>query len=251
MEKIFQDKVAIITGGASGIGRSTAIAFASRGAKVVIADMQDGRETLELVKKAGGEGVYIRCDVSQDSEVKSMVEKTIQTYGRLDFGINNAGTEGVQTPLQDLSEKDWDKTININLKGIWLCMKYEIPHILLQGKGAIVNTASIAGVVGFANMAAYVSSKHGVVGLTKVAALELAKTGIRVNAVCPGVIMTPMVQRGLGGDPEIEKAYSNMIPMGRMGKPEEIAETIVYLSSDASSYVTGHALVADGGWVVQ
>ena len=249
MEKIFEGKVAIVTGGASGIGKATAVAFASRGARVVVADVQDGTETLALIKKAGGEGIFVKCDVSQESDVKALVEKTIQTYGRLDFGVNNAGTEGVQTPLQDLTEKDWDRTIGINLKGIWLCMKHEIPYLLKQGKGAIVNTASIAGVVGFANMAAYVSSKHGVVGLTKVAALELAKTNIRVNALCPGVIHTPMVDRALS--PELETAYNAMIPQGRMGQPEEMANTIVFLCSDAASYVNGHAMVADGAWVAQ
>ena len=250
MEKIFANKVAIVTGGASGIGKSTAVAFAAQGAKVVVVDVQDGAETLDLIKKAGGDGIFVKCDVSHENDVKILVEKTIETYGRLDFGVNNAGTEGVQTPLQELSEKDWDRTININLKGIWLCMKHEIPHLLKQGKGAaIVNTASIAGVVGFANMAAYVSSKHGVVGLTKVAALELAKTGVRVNALCPGVIHTPMVDRALS--PELETAYNAMIPAGRMGLPEEMAETIVYLCSDAASYVNGHAMVADGAWVAQ
>jgi len=250
MEKIFYSKVAIITGGASGIGMATAVAFANLGAKVVVADIQDGSETVELIKKAGGEGIFVKCDVSQEADVKAMVDKTIKTYGRLDFGINNAGIEGVQTSLQDLTEKDWDRTISINLKGIWLCMKHEIPYLLQQGKGAIVNTASIAGVVAFQNMAAYVSSKHGVVGLTKVAAMELAKTGIRVNAICPGVIKTPMVDRALVSS-EIVNAYNAMIPMGRMGTPDEMAGTIVYLCSDAAAYVTGHAMVADGGWVAQ
>ena len=249
MEKIFEYKVAIVTGGASGIGKATAIAFARLGAKVVVADTQDGAETVALIKKAGSEGLFIHCDVSQEKDVKSMVEETIKTYGRLDYGVNNAGVEGVQTSLQDLSEKDWDRTININLKGVWLCMKHEIPYMLLQGQGAIVNTASIAGVVGFPNMSAYVSSKHGVAGLTKVAALELAKKNIRVNAICPGVIRTPMVDRAI--TPETESLYTSAIPVGRMGKSEEMADSIIYLCSDAASYVTGHIMIADGGWTAQ
>lgn len=250
MNKIFEYKVAIVTGGASGIGQATAVAFAKLGAKVAVVDWHDGQATVDLVKKAGSDAIFIKCDVANEAEVKGMVDQTVKAFGRLDFGINNAGIEGVQTPFQELSESDWDRTIGINLKGIWLCMKHEIPYLLQQGSGAIVNTASIAGLVAFANMAAYVSSKHGVIGLTKVAAMELAKTGIRVNALCPGVIHTPMVDRALVG-PEVVQAYNNMIPVGRMGKPEEMADTIVYLCSDAASYVTGHAMVADGGWVAQ
>lgn len=251
MNKIFEYKVAIVTGGASGIGKSTAVAFARLGAKIAVVDVQDGSETVELVKQAGSEAIFIKCDVSKDAEVEAMVNQTVKTFGRLDFAINNAGVEGVLSPVHKLSESDWDKTININLKGIWLCMKHQIPYMLQQGSGSIVNTASIAGVMGFANMAAYVSSKHGVVGLTKTAALELAKSGIRVNAICPGAIKTPMAERGMGGNAEMEKAYLSMIPMGRMGKPEEIADTAVYLCSDAAGYVTGQIMVADGGWTTQ
>jgi NAD(P)-dependent dehydrogenase (short-subunit alcohol dehydrogenase family) len=250
MEKIFDQKVALVTGAASGIGQATALAFARMGAKVIVADWHDAGETLMQIKNAGAEGLFIQCDVADDAGVRAMVEAGVKAFGRLDYCVNNAGIEGVQAPLHELSEKDWDKTMNINLKGIWLCMKYEIPHLLKHGKGAIVNTASIAGLVSFSGMAAYVSSKHGVIGLTKVAAMELAKTGIRVNAVCPGVIKTPMVDRALTS-PDIVNAYNAMIPMGRMGSPEEMAGTITYLCSDAAAYVTGHAMVADGGWVAQ
>lgn len=250
MEKIFKNKVALVTGGASGIGRAAVVEFAQGGAKVVVADMQDGKKLVAEIKKAGGEAIYIKCDVSKEAEVKAMIQKTTKTYGRLDYAVNNAGTEGAQTPIQDLTEDLWQRTIDINLKGVWLCMKYEIPQMLKQGKGAIVNISSIAGVIGFQNSAAYVASKHGVVGLTKVAALENAQTGIRVNAVCPGLIQTPMLERAFTS-PEMEQAYMGAVPMKRLGRPEEIADSIIHLCSDASSLITGHALVIDGGWVAQ
>ncbi len=251
MEKIFQNKVAIITGGSFGIGKATAIAFAKEGAKVVVADIIEDGATLAVIQSAGGEAMFISCDVSSEDSVKAMVEKTIDQYGRLDFAFNNAGVEGYSAPTHECASDNWSKTININLKGVWLCMKYEIPHLLKQGKGAIVNNASIAGLVGFPNIPAYVASKHGVIGLTKNAALEYAKLGIRVNAVCPGVIRTPMVDRFTGKNKEVEKQFENMEPVGRMGEPEEVAAAVTWLCSDASSFVTGHSLTVDGGWVAQ
>ena len=250
MEQVFAGKVALITGGSFGIGRATAIAFAKRGAKVVIADWVEDPEgeTLEQVKQAGSEGLFIRCDVSKANDVKLVVEKTLGAFQKIDFAFNNAGIEGSSAPVHECSEENWDKTININLKGIWLCMKYEIPTMLQQGKGAIVNCASVAGLSGFASLSAYTASKHGVIGLTKTAALENAKSGVRVNAVCPGVIHTAMVDRVTGKDKEVEKAYVAMEPVGRMGTPEEVAEAVVWLCSDAASFVTGHAMAVDGGY---
>ena len=251
MKKTFNEKVVIITGAATGIGRATAIAFARQGANIVIADNHNADETLALIEDEGVIATYIKCNVQNENEVKALVEQTIEQYGRLDIAVNNAGIEGVQSLLQDTNTDNWEKTINTNLKGVFLCMKYELPEMLKNGHGAIVNIASIAGLVAFPNMAAYVASKYGVIGLTKTAALENAKTGIRINAVCPGVIKTPMVDRSLGGNPEAEQAYTSAIPMGRMGRPEEIADFILYLCSDAASYITGQAMAADGGWVVQ
>lgn len=251
MEKMFKNKVALVTGGASGIGKATVLAFAQGGAKVVIADMQDGEAVVSEIKKEGGDAVYIKCDVSKETEVKSMINKIMELFGRLDYAANNAGTEGTSALLQDLKEEDWQKTIDINLKGIWLCMKYEIPQMLKQGKGAIVNTSSIAGVVGFTSAAAYAASKHGVIGLTKVAALENAQTGIRVNAVCPGLIKTPMLERAFAGNPQMEQGMTAAVPMKVLGKPEEIANSIIHLCSDGASLITGHAMVIDGGWVAQ
>ncbi|HUZ60137.1 MAG TPA: SDR family oxidoreductase [Hanamia sp.] len=251
MEKFFQDKVAIVTGGSFGIGRAAAIAFAEKGAKVVIADWVEDNETLNAIKSAGGDAIFIKCDVSSDESVRAMVDKTIAQYGRLDYAFNNAGVEGLSAPTHECTNENWDKTIAVNLKGVWLCMKYEIPHMIKQGKGAIVNNASIAGLVGFVNIPAYVASKHGILGLTKNAALEYAKSGIRVNAVCPGVIKTAMIDRFTGKDKVVEKQFESMEPVGRMGQPEEVAEAVIWLCSDAASFVTAHPMAVDGGWVAQ
>ncbi|MBP2284651.1 NAD(P)-dependent dehydrogenase (short-subunit alcohol dehydrogenase family) [Flavobacterium sp. CG_23.5] len=251
METIFKGKVALVTGGTSGIGRASAVAFAGKGAKVVIVDWIENKETLNLIKASGGEAIFIKCDVSKATDVKAMVTKVIAAFGRLDYAFNNAGIEGTSAPTQDCSEENWDKTIGVNLKGIWLCMKYEIPEILKQGKGVIINCSSVAGLVGFAGLPAYVASKHGVIGLTKTAALECAKLGIRVNAVCPGVIKTPMMDRLTGNKKEAEDQFTNLEPVGRMGQPEEIANAVVWMCSDEASFITGLAMAVDGGFVAQ
>ena len=251
MEKIFENKVALVTGGSFGIGRATCIAFAQRGAKVSVVDVVEDNETVNRIKAAGGEAVFIKCDVSKSADVQAMVEKTVKTFGRLDYAFNNAGIEGVAASTHECTEENWDRTIGINLKGVWLCMKYEIPHLLKQGKGSIVNCASIAGLVGFQGLPAYVATKHGVVGMTKTAGLEYAKTGIRVNAVCPGVIKTPMIDRFTGKKKEAEQQFINMEPVGRMGEPEEVANTVIFLCSDDASFITGTAMAVDGGWIAQ
>lgn len=251
MESTFTNKVVIVTGGVSGIGRAAALAFAKRGAKVSVADWTENQETVELITASGGEAIFIKCDVSKADDVKAMVEKTVATFGRLDYAFNNAGIEGATAPTKDCTEENWDKTIGVNLKGIWLCMKYEIPEILKQGKGAIVNCASVAGLVGFGGLPAYVASKHGVVGLTKTAALECAQLGIRVNVVCPGVIQTPMIDRLTGAKKEAIDQFTKLEPVGRFGQPEEIANAVVWLCSDKASFVTGHAMAVDGGFVAQ
>jgi len=249
MEKTFAGKVAIVTGGSFGIGQATAVAFAARGAKVVIGDWITDDKTLSMIKAGGGEGIFVKCDVSKDVDVAGLINEAVSKYGRLDFAVNNAGIEGLTANTHECTEDNWDKTLGVNLKGVWLCMKHEIPVMLKQSKGAIVNIASIAGLVGFPGLPAYVASKHAVVGLTKTAALEYAKQGIRVNAVCPGVIKTPMVDRTTGKDKAVEKQYEDMEPVGRMGQPEEVAAAIVWLCSDSASFVTGHAMAVDGGWI--
>jgi NAD(P)-dependent dehydrogenase (short-subunit alcohol dehydrogenase family) len=251
MEKRFQNKVALVTGGSSGIGSATAIALAKEGANVVIADWQEDPscKTITQIKEAGSEGLFIRCDVSKASDVKAMKEQILSHFGRLDYAFNIAGIEGSMAPVHECTEDNWDRTININLKGVWLCMKEEILHMRSNGGGVIVNCSSVAGLTGFLNLPAYVASKHGIVGLTKTAALENATTGIRINAVCPGVIHTAMIDRVTGGDQETEKQYTAMEPIGRMGKPEEIASAVVWLCSNEAAFVTGIALPVDGGFV--
>ncbi len=251
MENSFKNKVVVITGAASGIGKATALAFAKKGAKVVIVDITEHSETLNLIHDMGEEAIFIPCDVSNSNQVKAMIEKTITTFGSIDFAFNNAGIEGTTANTLECSEENWDHTININLKGIWLCMKYEIPEMLKQGKGVIINCSSVAGLVGFAGLPAYVASKHGVIGLTKTAALEFAKLGIRVNAVCPGIIETPMMDRLSGNDLEAIARFSALEPMGRYGQPEEIANAVLWMCSDEASFLTGHAMAVDGGFVAQ
>jgi NAD(P)-dependent dehydrogenase (short-subunit alcohol dehydrogenase family) len=251
METAFKNKVAIITGGSSGIGRATALAFAKKGAKIVIVDWHESPETMESLTDLDAEAIFIKCDVSKSADVKAMVKKTIATFGRLDYAFNNAGIEGDSAPTADCTEENWDKTIAINLKGIWLCMKHEIPEMLRQGKGTIVNCSSVAGLVGFEGLPAYVASKHGIIGLTKTAALEYAGQGIRMNTVCPGVIQTPMMDRLTGKKKEAIEQFTALEPVGRMGQPEEIANTVVWMCSDEASFITGHAMVVDGGFVAR
>jgi NAD(P)-dependent dehydrogenase (short-subunit alcohol dehydrogenase family) len=248
-----EGKVALVTGGGSGIGRATALAFAREGAKVVVADVvaEGGEETVRLIKAAGGEAIFVKADVATAAEVEALVKKAVDTYGRLDCAFNNAGIEGEIGQTADCTEENWDRVVDIDLKGVWLCMKYEIPQMLKQGSGAIVNTASVAGLVGFQGIPAYVAAKHGVNGLTKTAALEYAKSGIRVNAVCPGVIHTPMVERAFKANPQMAESATAIEPVGRLGKPEEIAEAVVWLCSDAASFVTGLPMAVDGGLVAQ
>ena len=244
-------KTVLITGATRGIGKATALAFAKNGAKVVLADWVENPETIELIKKNGGEAIFVKCDVSKTKDVKALIQKTIATFGRLDFAYNNAGIEGDSAPVHECSEENWDKTIGINLKGIWLCMKYEIPEMLKHGKGVIVNCSSVAGLVGFSGLPAYVASKHGVIGLTKTAALECAKLGIRVNAVCPGVIQTPMIDRLTGKKKESIEQFTALEPMARFGLAEEIANAVIWLCSEEASFVTSVAMPVDGGFVAQ
>jgi NAD(P)-dependent dehydrogenase (short-subunit alcohol dehydrogenase family) len=247
--------VALVTGGASGIGRATALTFTREGAKLIIADMNEdgGQQTVHLITEKGGEAIFVRTDVSKAVEVQALISTAVETYGRLDCAHNNAGISSrPRAPLHECTEETWDRVLAVNLKGVWLCMKYELIQMLKQSSGTIVNTASIMGLVGsWSGTAAYNASKHGVVGLTKTAALEYATSGIRVNAVCPGYIHTPLIEEALTSNPALEAQIITRHPVGRMGRPEEIAEAVVWLCSDAASFVTGHTLTVDGGYVAQ
>ncbi len=246
-----EGKVGLVTGGTSGIGRETAILFAKAGAKVVVAGRREpeGKETVELIRASGGDALFVKADVSKAPEVDALIQKTVERFGRLDVAFNNAGIEGVWVPIARQSEEDWDRTIEINLKGVWLCLKYEIRQMLKQGGGgAIVNMASIMGLIGSAGAAAYSASKHGVIGLTKTAALENARSGIRINAVCPGAVEAPMAER-IFGAPKVHKFVLSCHPIGRFGRPAEIAEAVVWMCSDRASFMTGQSLVLDGGFL--
>ena len=245
-------KVALVTGVGSGIGRQAALIFAREGARLIAADVapEAGEATVKMIRDAGGEVRFVHCDISKAAEVEALVNIAVSTYGRLDCAFNNAGILGPITRTAEETEENFDRIIAVDLKGPWLCMKYEILQMLKQGGGAIVNTASAAGLVGSHGMAAYTAAKHGVVGLTKTAALEYAKANIRINAICPGVIDTPMTQAVIAKHPRMMEV-SKALPMGRDGKPEEIAEAAAWLCSDAASFVTGLAMAVDGGITAQ
>jgi NAD(P)-dependent dehydrogenase (short-subunit alcohol dehydrogenase family) len=251
MSRELEGKVALVTGGTTGIGRDTAVLFAKEGAKVVMSGRREaeGKETMKLIRAAGGDGLFVQGDVSKAADVQELVKKTVDKFRRLDVAFNNAGIEGKWVPITEQSEEDWDRTIDINLKGTWLCLKYEIRQMLKQsGGGAIVNMSSVAGLMGNATAATYCASKHGVIGLTKAAALETALNGIRINVVCPAVIETPMADRAFS-DPEANKWVLGLHPIGRFGRPMEIAQGVLWMCSAQASFMTGQSLVLDGGFL--
>ena len=254
MVRKFEGKVALVTGGNVGIGRATALAFAREGAKVVIAARRvpEGEEAVRMIEETGGEAIFVKTDVSKTTEAEVLIRKVVDTYGRLDYAFNNAGVapNRHKVPVAEQTEEEFDRIISINLKGVWLCMRYEIPQMLKQGGGVIVVTSSVDGLRGNAiTTGAYIASKHGVIGLVKAAALEYAKAGVRVNTVCPGVIHTSRLEGAMAADPELQVIFEQRIPMGRAGTPGEIAETAVWLCSDAATYITGQTIVVDGGLI--
>jgi NAD(P)-dependent dehydrogenase (short-subunit alcohol dehydrogenase family) len=251
---MFKDKVALITGAGSGIGRACALAFAQKGAKTVVADVsiEGGKETIQQIEEIGGKGMLLQCDVGNPLDVEGLINKIIKTFGRLDFACNNAGIEGLRVPTADYPVDVWNNVISTNLTGVWLSMKFEIQQMLEQGSGVIVNMSSVLGQVGFANAAADVASKHGILGLTKTAALEYANKGIRINAVCPGFVYTPMLERsGIEEDSDLYHILAGLHPIKRLGNPEEIANAVTWLCSSEASFITGESLTIDGGYAAQ
>lgn len=250
MSSTLDGKIALVTGAGAGIGRAAAELFAAEGAKVVASDLdrESGEETVGRILKNGGTALFREADISDPDQVEELFDEIMSRYGRLDCAFNNAGIEGDKAPAGECGIDNFDKVLAVNLRGLWLCMKNEINRMIEQGGGAIVNMSSVAGLVGFPELPAYCASKHGVVGLTRAAALEYAEKNIRINAVCPGVIGTEMIERITGGDPETKEEFRGYEPVGRMGKPEEIAQAALWLCSDRSSFVTGEALAVDGGF---
>jgi len=253
MPQQFSGKVALVTGGASGLGRVSAIELAREGAKVVVSDVavSDGEATVQIITSAGGQAIFIKADVTQSNEVEAMVQDTIKIFGRLDFALNNAGIDGVRARTADYPEAVWHQVIALNLTGVFICLKSELAVMVKQGSGVIVNMSSVAGVTGFPGHAAYTASKHGVIGLTKTAAIDYAKAGIRVNAICPAYTRTPMLARMLEQKPDLEAKLISRVPLRRLGTAEEIAQAAIYLFSDAAAFITGHSLVMDGGIVAE
>jgi NAD(P)-dependent dehydrogenase (short-subunit alcohol dehydrogenase family) len=245
-------KVAVVTGASSGIGLATAQAFAAEGMKVVLADIADGSTAVQTIQKSGGDAIFVRTDVSKTGDIQALVNTTVETFGRLDIGVNNAGIGGPAAKTDEYSEQDWNRVIGINLTGVWLCMKYELQQMIKQGGGVIVNMASILGWVGFATSPAYVAAKHGILGLTKTAAIEYAPQNIRINAVCPAFIATPMLENaGMAEGSDLYNMLASLHPMKRLGKPEEVADLVLWLCSSGASFVTGSAYLVDGGYVAQ
>jgi NAD(P)-dependent dehydrogenase (short-subunit alcohol dehydrogenase family) len=245
-------KAVLVTGAASGIGRASAVAFADEGALVTVADLDDagGNETVALIEKRGGTARFHRADLTRAVEVSAAVEGVMSAFGRIDCAHNNIGTTGAGAFTADYSEEEWDRVVDVNLKSVFLALKYEVPPMAAHGRGAIVNTSSGAGLVGFPGLPAYVATKHAVVGLTRAAALEYVKAGVRINAICPGSTRTAMLEGFMGGDPKIEAMMTTASPIGRLARPEEIAAAVVWLCSDAASFVVGHAMAIDGGAVI-